>query len=671
MNIKDIFYKLGHRRGTSLLNQTRDAETLAKQIDALYGILGSIYGSDHLILKAGKLEALHLMRSENLQERVVGLQRIVMEDPTIEQLPRVSEIPSVLSDLEERVADLLARKNIEQSIERKVAEKMQERHDEYLKELRMQVMQEGQGPDNPQTLKRYAELERLEHRRLTSSAAERLRPSSVKEVVGQERAIKALFAKIVSPYPQHVILYGPPGVGKTTVARLALEAAKKMAHTPFDEEAKFVEVDGSTLRWDPREVTNPLLGSVHDPIYQGARRDLAEGAVPEPKLGLVTEAHGGVLFIDEIGEMDQILQTKLLKVLEDKRVYFDSAYYDPSDPNVPKYIKKLFEEGAPADFILIGATTRSPEEINPALRSRCAAVFFEPLSQADIERIVVNAAERIHARLEPGVAEFIASLTLEGRKATGILADCYGFALLEANRTSDSKDRSGEAAEVTITTEMVEEVARVSRLTPHTIVRASSTPEVGKIFGLGVSGFVGSVIEIEAVAFPGKTAGKGTIRFNETAGSMAKDSVFNAGSVIRLLTGLELSDYDVHVNVIGGGRIDGPSAGAAIVLAMLSALRQRPLRQDVAVTGEISIQGKIKAVGGIPEKIYGAMRANMRKVLVPKENLADVPSGLKDIEIVPIERIEDAFSHVFAMPVDAKASRKQIYPERQHLIGAV
>lgn len=670
MKIKRIFQKFGCRYKPKGLKRSREAEILAKQIDALYGILGSIYGSERLILKAGKLEALHLVRSECIQERVLGLQRIIMEDPTIDKLPRVSEIQSILSDLEERIADLLARKNVEQSIEKKVAEKMQERHDEYLKELRMQILQEEQGPDNPQTLKRYAELERLERRRLSSSASERLRPRSVDEVVGQERAIKALFAKIVSPFPQHVILYGPPGVGKTTVARLALETAKKMKHTPFDEEAKFVEVDGSTLRWDPREVTNPLLGSVHDPIYQGAKRDLAEGAVPEPKLGLVTEAHGGVLFIDEIGEMDPILQTKLLKVLEDKRVYFDSAYYDPTDPNVPKYIRKLFEEGAPADFILIGATTRSPEEINPALRSRCAEVFFEPLSKEDIEKIVVNAAKRINARLEPGVAELIADLTLEGRKATGILADCYGFALHAAAK-ANGEQVDGEALEVTITTEMVKEVARVSRLTPHTIVRASSTPEVGKIFGLGVSGFVGSVLEIEAVAFPGKTSGKGTIRFNETAGSMAKDSVFNAASVVRLLTGIELSDYDIHINVIGGGRIDGPSAGVAIVLAILSALRERPIRQDVAVTGEVSIQGKVKAVGGIQEKIYGAIRSNMRKVIIPKDNLDDVPSGLKDIEIVPIERIEEAFSHIFAAAADTKASRTAIYPERKPLIGAV
>lgn len=67
------------------------------------------------------------------------------------------------------------------------------------------------------------------------------------------------------------------------------------------------ECDGTTLRWDSRDITNPLIGSVHDPIYQGAQRELADDGIPEPKPGLVTDAHGGILFIDEIGELDPIL----------------------------------------------------------------------------------------------------------------------------------------------------------------------------------------------------------------------------------------------------------------------------------------------------------------------------------------------------------------------------
>ena len=216
----------------------------------------------------------------------------------------------------------------------------------------------------------------LEQKKLAASAMELMRPVKLSQIVGQRSALKALVTKLSSPFPQHIIIYGPPGVGKTTAARLALDYAKNRPYTPFGEEAPFVEVDGATLRWDPREVTNPLLGSVHDPIYQGARRELADGAIPEPKLGLVTKAHGGVLFIDEIGELDPLLQNKLLKVLEDKRVTFESAYFDPDDPRVPKWIRKLFTDGAPADFILIGATTKDPSEINPALRSRCAEIFL-------------------------------------------------------------------------------------------------------------------------------------------------------------------------------------------------------------------------------------------------------------------------------------------------------
>ena len=458
-----------------------------------------------------------------------------------------------------------------------------------------------------------------------------LRPEEFEEVVGQERAIKSLISKMSSPYPQHIILYGPPGVGKTSAARLALEAAKKLRFTPFDEDSKFIEVDGTTLRWDPREITNPLLGSVHDPIYQGSKRDLAEVGVPEPKTGLVTEAHGGVLFIDEIGELDQILQNKLLKVLEDKRVEFTSSYYDPDDENIPKYIKYLFEKGAPADFVLIGATTKDPSQINPALRSRCTEVYFEPLSSNDIEGIINNAAKKLDVKVEDGVAELISRYTIEGRKAVNILSDAYGYCLYNLD---------GEDTKI-ITVKDVEEVISIGRYTPFERMDNLETYEVGHIHGLGVSGFIGSTLEIEAAVFPAKKKGAGTIKFNDTAGSMAKDSVFNAASVIRKLTDKDIKDYDVHVNVIGGGQIDGPSAGAAITVCIISALLNKGIRQDLAVTGEISLRGNIKPVGGIFEKIYGARRKGIKLVVVPKDNEKEVPLGLKDIEVKAISHIEE------------------------------
>lgn len=639
MIMKKLLEKLNIIPNSTLHRKLENGEALRRQVTALFGILSGIYGADKLVLRAGKLEALHLMRSSDLTDRVIALQRIVFENPHISDRPSPEQIPEILQEVEEALADMLARRSVEAEIEAKVNEKMQERHEEYLHEIRTQLIREKSGPENAQTLKKYARLEKLEHIRLSRSTLEWVRPQRLSDIVGQEKGIRSLISKLASPFPQHVIIYGPPGVGKTTAARIALQEAARMASTPFAADAPFVEVDGTTLRWDPRDITNPLLGSVHDPIYQGARRDLADTAIPEPKLGLVTEAHGGVLFIDEIGELDPILQNKLLKVLEDKRVQFDSPYYDPEDPNVPKYIRKLFEEGAPADFILIGATTREPSEINPALRSRCAEVFFEPLVPEQVEEIVRGAASRLGVEVEPGVPGLIARYTVEGRKAVNVLADAYG--LLKYQEALQGEPLGA------ISVRDVEEVLRMSRLHPYVRRKNRGKLEVGRVNGLGVAGFLGSVIEIEAVAFAAAEKAKGRLRFNDTAGSMAKDSVFNAAAVFRRVTGQDLSDYDVHINAVGGGRIDGPSAGVAIFLAVYSAVTGKPVPQWIGVTGEISIQGRVKPVGGIVEKIFGARQSGLTHVLVPEENAPDVPNDTIGIQVSTVETIEDALALVF------------------------
>ncbi|NLP18358.1 MAG: ATP-dependent protease, Lon family [Firmicutes bacterium] len=611
-----------------------------RQVTILFGLLTNLYGRDQLLTRAKKYNALKLMRTGQPPERLLALQRLVFEDDSLVELPQERDFPRILAEIEETLADQLARRAVEGQLEEKVALKVQEQHERYLEDIKLQILNRETTVENASTLKKYALLEKMEQVGLSVPVREALRPRHLKEVVGQAQALEALLAKIASPFPQHVILYGPPGVGKTTAARLALTEAKKRQYTPFGEGAPFVEVDGTTLRWDPREITNPLLGSVHDPIYQGARRDFAEGGVPEPKLGLVSDAHGGVLFIDEIGELDPLLQGKLLKVLEDKRVSFDSSYYDPDDPRVPKYIKRLFSAGAPADFILIGATTRDPEEINPAIRSRCAEVFFSPLTGKDIRKIVREAAERLRVRITRPAVELIAASTIEARQAVNVLADAYGLTLQQQGRRGQDKPP-------VIGIRQARQVLQMRRLSPLT-TKASPRPEVGRAFGLGVNRFLGMVLEVEAAAFPALEPGQGKIRFNDTAGSMAKDSVFNAAAVIRRISGEEIGNYDLHVNVIGGGQVDGPSAGAVIFLALYSAIKEGALRQDVAVSGELSIQGRVKEVGGIPEKIYGARQAGMKKIILPRENRADIPLDKGGVEVVLVDTVEDILEHVWA-----------------------
>ena len=608
-----------------------------RQVKILFRKANDYYGNDKFLLKAGKVNALDLMSSDKTEERLTALARILFEEPSIKM--GEDNIETRIEKIESRLADLFAERNVEQDIEEQIAERMEKRQREYLNEIKKEIVKEEKScVDNADTLKRLAQLEKMETKNLNRSTLEIVRPCNLEEIVGQEKALKALVSKVASPYPQHVILYGPPGVGKTTAARLALEEAKKRKNAPFYDDSNFVELDGTTLRWDPREVTNPLLGSVHDPIYQGARKKLADGGVPEPKTGLVTEAHGGILFIDEIGELDPMLQNKLLKVMEDKRVKFESSYYDKNDENIPLYIKKLFEEGAPADFILIGATTRSPEEINPAFRSRSAEVFFNPLNRHHIQEIINNAVKKIDVKIDEEVAVIISNYTTEARKAINLLLDAYSLALYE------NEEKYGDG-NIIIDREILFEAIQNRRMTPTSQVKANKRAEIGRIFGLGVHGFLGSVIEIEAVAFTAQEKGKGQIRFNETAGSMAKDSLFNAASVVRKITGKNMNDYDLHVNIVGGGKIDGPSAGVAMLLAIISAIEKIPLRQDIAVTGEVSIQGKVKAVGGIREKIYAAEQASIKNVLIPEDNTNDVHTDT-DVELIPIYTVEEALKKV-------------------------
>ena len=128
-------------------------------------------------------------------------------------------------------------------------------------------------------------------------------------------------------------------------------------------------------------------------IREPVRWELLEFLSPSPEP--VPRAHGGVLFIDEIGELHPMQLNKLLKVLEERKVMLEVAYYTENDKNIPEHIHDIFKNGLPADFRMVGATTRMPQELPPALRSRCLEVFFLPLENEDIRNITRNAAKKI------------------------------------------------------------------------------------------------------------------------------------------------------------------------------------------------------------------------------------------------------------------------------------
>ncbi len=273
-------------------------------------------------------------------------------------------------------------------------------------------------------------LNSLRHIRLDEPASELARPVRITDVIGQEEGVKALRAALWGESPQHVLIYGPPGVGKTAAARVVMEEIKKSPGTPFKENSVFVEADASIMRCDERGFADPLIGSVHDPIYQGAGV-LGNAGIPQPRSGAVTKAHGGILFLDEIGELPNEQINKLLKVLEDRRVMLESSYYSRSNRKIPTYIHDVFTNGLPADFRLIGATTRKPEDIPEAIRSRCVEIFFNPLSRTDVIRIVADAALRCGTPIENGVKELIADRVTNGRDAVKLLRSAANLARME------------------------------------------------------------------------------------------------------------------------------------------------------------------------------------------------------------------------------------------------
>lgn len=488
--------------------------------------------------------------------------------------------------------------------------------------------------------KELEKLAKLKAISLTEPLAEKTRPARFDEIVGQEDGLKALRAALCGPNPQHVIIYGPPGVGKTAAARLVLEEAKRNPLSPFGPSAKFVEVDATTARFDDRGIADPLLGSVHDPIYQGAG-PMGIAGIPQPKPGAVTKAHGGILFIDEIGELHPIQMNKLLKVLEDRRVFLESAYYSSEDKNIPPHIHEIFQKGLPADFRLVGATTRMPHEIPPAIRSRCLEVFFKALRPEEIRKIAKNAAEKVDFEIDEGALDVIMRYATNGREAVNMVQIAGGTALAAGKKR--------------ITRQEIEWVVASGQYSPRPEARVPEAPQVGAVNGLAVYGpNMGILIEVEATAIPtrpgeGRLVITGVMEEEEMGGvgvtmrrkSMARSSVDNVLTVLRRSLGLHPQDYDIHVNFPGGIPIDGPSAGVTMVTAIYSAITGIPVNNRCAMTGEVSIRGAVRPVGGIVAKLEAAKEAGVTLALIPDGNWQQIFESEKEMEIRPVRHIRE------------------------------
>ncbi|MDD3268327.1 MAG: ATP-dependent protease LonB [Syntrophomonadaceae bacterium] len=492
--------------------------------------------------------------------------------------------------------------------------------------------------------KESRKLKQMRNIKLSEPLSSLTRPSQLHEIVGQVEGVDVLRSALCGPNPQHVIIYGPPGIGKTAAARLVLEEAKKNPLSPFQGNAKFVEIDATITRFDERNIADPLIGSVHDPIYQGAGSMGAAG-IPQPKPGACTRAHGGVLFIDEIGELHSLQMNKLLKVLEDRKVILESAYYNEHDKNTPQHVHDIFTNGLPADFRLVGATTRIPDELPPALRSRCLEIFFKPLEKEDVKSIIATAVEKIQYEVDDSALEEIARYAGNGREAVNIVQLAAGMAQMENSNRIDLL--------------LVEKVLNNGRFSPRYEVKIREKPLKGVVNGLAVSGAnMGILLEVESACIPveagkGRWTVTGVVEEEEFTGhdrkftrkSMAKGAVENVLTVLRANYQLNTADFDIHLNFPGGVPVDGPSAGITMATSIYSTLNNKLVDNTIAMTGEISVHGNVKPVGGVISKIEAARRAGIKTVIIPADNWLEIFKSFPDIKILPVHEIDEVLVH--------------------------
>ncbi|MDP3172874.1 MAG: S16 family serine protease, partial [Phenylobacterium sp.] len=202
-----------------------------------------------------------------------------------------------------------------------------------------------------------------------------------------------------------------------------------------------------------------------------------------------------------------------------------------------------------------------------------------------------------------------------------------------------------------------ERLAKYAGVRKHRYGETDAEDQVGIVTGLAWTEFGGDILTIEAVRMPGK----GRMSITGNLKDVMKESISAANSYVRSRAtkfGIEPPVFertDVHIHVPDGATPkDGPSAGAAMATAIVSVLTGIPIRADLAMTGEVTLRGRVTAIGGLKEKLLAALRSGVKTVLIPQENekdLADLPDNVrKALEIIPVSNIDEVLSHALTRP---------------------
>ncbi len=410
--------------------------------------------------------------------------------------------------------------------------------------------------------------------------------------------------------------------------------------------------------------SSALLGDVlHDPFQSGGL-----GTPPHERViaGMIHRAHQGVLFIDEISTLPLELQQELLTAIQEKKYPITGQ----SERSAGAMVRTT---PAPCDFILIAAgNLDSLKHMHPALRSRIRGYGYEVYMNTEMPDTPENRRK---------IAYFVAQEVKRDGKIPHFSREAVEVILWQARRMSERKNHltvrfrelggivraAGDIAveensqivlpkhvykALGIARSLEKQLADryIEQKKDYEVITIKGS-RIGRVNGLAVVGtresYSGIVLPIEAEVTPG---GKETeIIATGRLGEIAKEAVKNVSAVIKKYYGKIMKNYSLYVQFLQTYEgVEGDSASIAVATAIISALRQIPVRQDVAMTGSLTVRGEVLPVGGVSAKILAAAEAGIKKVIVPKANLEDIEitdEVRKKVKIIPVNNIVEVLEH--------------------------
>ena len=440
-----------------------------------------------------------------------------------------------------------------------------------------------------------------------------------------------------------------------------------------DSFAPFVDATGSHA--------GALLGDVrHDPFQSGGLETPAHDRV---EAGAIHRAHKGVLFIDEINSLEYQSQQSLLTALQEG-VFPITGQSERSSGAMVR------TEPVPCRFLMIAAgNLDAMQYMHPALRSRIRGYGYEVYMTETMDDTAENRGKLVRfiaqevkndGKIPPFDPSAVSEILREARRRSGRkghltvkLRDLGGLVRVAGDLAIKNGSSTTTLRHVldakkiarSVEDQMADEYIRRTRDYDLTIVEGTL---VGHVNGLAVVGNDGgSVLPIAAEVTPAQ--GAGSVVATGGLKEIAQESIKNVSALIKKFSGADVKKMDIHIQFVGTHGVEGDSASVTMATAVISALADIPVRQDVAMTGSLSVRGDVLPIGGVTYKIEAAAKAGIKTVIIPQSNLNDVlieEQYAKMVSIIPVTRIEEVLRYAL-VPTDKADFEEKLARMGKHM----